>query len=315
MQQERFKEYRVSKLVIGTAQFGLPYGAANRTGQPEYNTVCEILETAFARGVNVLDTAALYGESEKILGRALQDLRLQEKAFVITKVPWIHGCVDPEPGKVARFVADEVARSLRSLRLEYLPLCLLHRAVDLPYLEHLIAMKDKGLVRYVGVSVASPQHAMKALNSEIDAIQHPTSVLDQRFLRSGLFEKSKKNDVSLFLRSVYLQGLLVLPEEEITEELKPVKPVWRKLARLAERSGMGLPELALRFVVSIAGSCGIVVGMENREQLESNLEVFEKGKLPATLLNEIQSAVPELSDRILDPAKWPAKQKISWTRT
>ena len=63
-----------SRLVLGTVQFGLDYGIANVSGKPSFERVKAILTTAFDNGVTTLDTAAAYGDSEVVLGKALKEL-------------------------------------------------------------------------------------------------------------------------------------------------------------------------------------------------------------------------------------------------
>ncbi|MFQ5740643.1 MAG: aldo/keto reductase [Acidobacteriota bacterium] len=302
MRKARFKSFEISKLVLGTAQFGMAYGVSNRAGQPSYGVIREMLATAFEKGVNALDTATAYGYSEGILGRALQELGLTDRAFIITKVPTI-----PSGGSEARhFVADVVARSLENLRIECLPLCLLHHADDLPQLESLLALKEKGWLRHAGVSVYSPEEALQALSTPgVDAIQLPSSVLDQRFLRANVFARAQDQDVALFVRSVFLQGLLFLPEERVPAPLKTLLPARERLLNLAAGLKISLAELALRFASSLSGATAIVVGMETSRQLEANLRVFDRAELTQETLESIASIVPDLPATVLDPRLWP----------
>ncbi len=154
---------------IGTAQFGIPsYGIANRVGKPPYEALREIVRRAFECGATGLDTAAEYGESENLLGRILEELELKQAAFVCSKISHLEVTED------GRFVRKSVIRSLRRLRLETLPLCMLHRAEHLEYTDALIALKEEGLIRYAGVSVYTPEQAVQAIETPgIDAIQHP----------------------------------------------------------------------------------------------------------------------------------------------
>ena len=83
MKTTAFAEYRLSQLMLGTAQFGVQYGIANTKGQPSYEDVRGILACAFEGGVNCLDTSVAYGASEELIGRALQELSLAERMIVV----------------------------------------------------------------------------------------------------------------------------------------------------------------------------------------------------------------------------------------
>ena len=78
------------KLALGTAQFGLPYGVANTSGQVDRTTAAAILNHARSEGIDSLDTAAVYGISEQVLGEVgVTDWR------IVTKLPEVPGtCAD-----------------------------------------------------------------------------------------------------------------------------------------------------------------------------------------------------------------------------
>lgn len=306
MEKRNFKNFPVSHLVVGGVQFGSEYGIANRVGKPSYESVSEIVRSAFARGVNALDTAALYGDSEAVFGRVLSELGLKEKAFISSKVRFVKGYTDENPKAVHRYVRESVVTSLTHLGVDWLPLCSLHQIDDLPYVDALLALKEKGLVRHVGVSLYTPHDALRAIETPgIEAIQCPISVLDHRFMRAGILERAREKGIAIFARSIYLQGLLALPEDEIPSELEAVVAVRRSLQDAVEGLGISLMELGLRFVQSLETVTGIVVGMETVEQLESNLDFMEKGHLPERVVNQILSSVPELPKSILIPGRWP----------
>ena len=71
MQTSAWKDCQLSRLMLGTVQFGMPYGVANRMGQPDYGDVLAMVAAAIEGGVNCFDTAAAYGSSEEVLGRAM----------------------------------------------------------------------------------------------------------------------------------------------------------------------------------------------------------------------------------------------------
>jgi aryl-alcohol dehydrogenase-like predicted oxidoreductase len=299
-----FGELQLSRLMLGTVQFGLPYGIANKRGQPTYAEAREILACAHAHGVNCLDTAPLYGTAEEVLGRALAELGIAGKMVVVSKVTHMaDGIADRRA--IDAIVEESVIGSLKRLRLEALPFCLFHREENLAYVESLLRLRERGLVRHIGASVATPQGAASVVDSEhAEAMQVPANLLDHRFLRSGLLQRADGRGTVTFVRSVFLQGLLLLPEDEVLPELADVIPIRRKLADLAKQAGLDLPEMAIRYALSLPGATCALTGVETLEQLQQNIALFERGPLPSGLVDAIERAVPDLPDRILMPNLW-----------
>lgn len=304
LESVQFHDLKLSRLILGTVQFGMNYGIANKLGQPSYEAARNIIAHAYEGGVTCLDTAAAYGNSEEVLGKALSELGLAEKMVVATKVH--HMAPDLTASDADAVVEESVISSLKRLRMESLPICLFHNENNcLAYWESLLKMKDKGYVRNIGASVNSPLKTEQIVKHiKVDAVQMPTSVIDQRFVRLGICEEAVRQNIALFVRSIYLQGLLFVPEDEILPELKEVIPVRRRLQSLANDAGIELAELAVRYVLSISGVAGLVVGVDSVEQMGVNIKLFEKGPLDPGLFRAVSEAVPDLPESILFPGNW-----------
>lgn len=304
MDSVAFTEYTLSRLMLGTVQFGMPYGVANRTGQPSFEQVCAILTCAYEGGVTCLDTAASYGSSEDVVGKALAELGLAGKMTVVTKTTPLPA--DASPAEADVLVERSVAQSLKRLRLDVLPLLLIHHEEDFRHFDALLKLQQRGLVRHVGASVMTPAMCKGIVNSGLaEAVQAPTSLLDRRYLNAGVFRDARRRGLGLFVRSMYLQGLILLPPEEVQAGLAAVAPVLQRLRRIAGEAGIGLAELCIRYVLALEGvTCG-VVGIETLEQMRQNVAIFNKGPLPKDLLRQVIAAVPDLPDSILMPNKWP----------
>jgi len=304
MQYERLGDLKISRLMLGTVQFGLDYGIANKAGQPAYEVARDIIACAYEGGVNCLDTAALYGDSEEVLGRALSELKIADKMVVATKV--CHLADDLAASEADAIIEESVMRSMRRLRMDVLPICLFHNETNfLGYADSLLKLRDRGLVGYIGSSVTTPGAASTIVRSGLaDAVQMPTSVLDRRFVRIGVCDQAAKRGTALFARSIYLQGLLLMPEDEILPELADVIPVRRNLQTLAEQAGMTISELAVRYVLGISGITSLVVGVDSVDQMRENIALFDKGPLASEMSAAVTEAVPDLPESILFPSNW-----------
>jgi aryl-alcohol dehydrogenase-like predicted oxidoreductase len=139
---------------------------------------------------------------------------------------------------------------------------------------------------------------------QASALQIPANIVDHRHVRSGVLADSITKNVAIFVRSVYLQGLLAMAEETIPNKLQGIVPERRRLASVAAASGLSLTELALRYLLSLPGITSILTGVETREQVEQNLEMFSKGKLSEDIMAAIHQDTVELPELLITPSMW-----------
>jgi aryl-alcohol dehydrogenase-like predicted oxidoreductase len=160
-------------------------------------------------------------------------------------------------------------------------------------------------VRHIGSSVVTPQTTLDIVNGgNAEAIQLPTSVIDYRFMRLGVGKAAAKHGVALFVRSVYLQGLILMAEAEVPAELAAIIPPRRRLQAIAEQAGMTMTELAVRYVLGLEGvACGLT-GVETVAQMRENIALFSKGPLPSDMMQAVDAAVPSIPDNIVMPYTW-----------
>ena len=291
--------------MLGACQFGLSYGIANRSGQPSYQTARSIIAAAYEGGVNCFDTAPGYGTSEEVLGQAFAELRIADKIIVVTKAVRVIDKLLSEKA-AEKLITETALLSLQRLRLKVLPVYLFHVEEHFRHIEVLLKLKEKGLIRYVGVSVMTPEACCRIVDSGlVEAVQVPTNIFDRRYIRAGIFQEAKERGVAVFVRSVYLQGLIFLSDAETPPELSAIIPVRRRIQSIANEARMSVAELAVRYAHGIPGATSILVGVEFLEQMRQNLALFSKGPLDADLIKAIDEAVPDLPDIILMPNKWP----------
>jgi len=281
-----------SKVMLGTVQFGLNYGVANTSGKPDFDTVKAILKAAYDGGINALDTAPAYGDSEEVIGKALKDLGLAGRFLIVTKILEV-----PSGRKAEEFFEESLRASLRRLQVNHLAAALLHREYEVGNLAALKTMKAKGLIDYAGISLNSEAFADKG--SDADLLQVPASLLDHRFDRS--FGQGERH---CFVRGAYLQGMLLMPKEKI------FIPEIRERREKLEKLGIPMAELSLRYLFAKAGSKSILTGVETLAQLQQNLALSQLPPLPETDLKAIEKIVfPPLPENMVSPFFWPQYKK------
>ncbi len=292
------------RLVLGTVQLGMPYGVANTTGQPDRAAAREIIEVAWECGIRMFDTAQGYGQSEEVLGDALAHGGFLSQARVITK---FHPSLD-HTNKKELFNALDT--SLQKIGVERLEGIFFHR-------EEFLDLWDKGLgevvsdiiasekVAKVGISVYSPIRALEALGKDgIDCVQVPANILDHRFEQAGVFDRAHERGKEIFIRSIYLQGLLLLDPETLPEKMNFAKNVLQEAKNLVEKYKIFPQELALAYVKQSFPSAYSVIGAETVLQVRENCDLWKRASVPSEALQTIRDTFVTVDEYILNPAKW-----------
>ena len=295
-----------ARIVLGTAQWGLPYGIANRTGVPDDRAVSTILAVAKRAGIATLDTARAYGESESVIGRLIGE---DPTWTVVTKVPPLRIANATDAG-----AREQVQRALDASRdalgRAHLDVVLLHDATDRTAARGvawraLVDHRTRGTIGSLGVSASCPGDAMDVLaDDSVEVVQVATSLLDARLSRVAFFARAARKGKRVFVRSAFLQGVAHLAPEALPAHLSELKPVLGAVARWAAGRGMGLADAFLLYLRD-ALTAPVVLGIETPAQLEANLRTWTLPPLGAVALAELTALVPELPDSVLDPSMWP----------
>ncbi|MBN1615181.1 MAG: aldo/keto reductase [Deltaproteobacteria bacterium] len=296
-----------SRLVLGTAQLGMPYGIANRTGKPDYKKAYDIVHAAWEGGVRCFDTAQAYGDSERVLGRALSSLRkpLQEP-LIVTKLDPMLDITNPKATDKA------IQGSLRRLKVERLYALMFHFEELPPSLALNNGLKDllsgyrrDGLIGHIGISVYTPKSALQALQCDlIDLVQVPTNVLDRRFLNAGVFDLAMEMGKEIFIRSVFLQGLLLMDSDRLPASMDFAAPVVRSFTNVSESAGVPRIVLAFGYVRLRFPRTRVIFGAETVDQVENNLKNWCRD-IPDGLLSKIDENLSNTDEQIVDPRQWP----------
>ncbi len=297
----------LSRISLGTAQLGSAYGIANRGGSPSAKTVDEILDLAISAGVPYIDTAPIYGEAEKRIGRFIQRRGVEDAFEICTKLSHLDD--DLPSSEVARAVDRSIESSLGNLGVPVLSEYLIHD-VELLHrhgrslVDALLNTRERGRIRKVGVSVYGHEDLV-ALDEfpELEIVQHPLSVFDQRLLESDRLERLQSDGTVVQARSVFLQGLLTLSEDSLPKAVTHARDTLSKYSALLSDSGLTAEAAALLFVCRTDVD-RVIIGTETATQLESNIETISK-TMPEELFQRLRAAFRELPGRIIDPRRWP----------
>ena len=293
-----------SRLVLGTAQLGFSYGIANKTGQPDQVVATAIIHEAWENGIREFDTAQGYGVSEEVLGKALGEMGISSEAKIITK---FHPNLDHLDASV---LSNTLNQSLERLGLSSLFGIMLHR-------EEMLSLWDKGLgkilhdfvlsgrVEKIGISVYSPDKAIQALKTEgINMVQLPTNILDRRFENVGVFQLADEKEKIIYIRSVFLQGLILMNSQEIPEKMRFARPVVKKIESLSNEFGLSRQEMAMGYIKSEMPNAYVIFGAETPEQVRENMTAWQK-KMPKSLGNKVRALFANVDEQILNPSLWP----------
>ena len=290
------------KLGLGTVQFGLNYGISNMEGPPSLEEIKNILEKACLNGIRVLDTAAQYGESELALGQATKP---SSPFQIVTKTPNFKSVSSISTDEVT-YLKNTFQNSLKSLNKSLIYGVLVHHCDDVLkpgghlLIDALNAIKKLGLVEKIGVSVYHPEEALfVAERWDIDLIQCPMNIFDQRFLQQGCLEFLKKKGIEIHTRSTFLQGLLLMDFDEMPDCFNRYKAHFHEFKMCLEQQRVSALEAALGFSLGVQWVDTVLCGVVSQSQL-NEIVVGSSIQLENNIFKEL--ALNDLD--ILDPSRW-----------
>ncbi len=299
-----------SELTLGTAQLGMKYGITNRTGKPERSIAVDLVRRAVAYGVTQLDTARGYGESEAVVGEALQGARSVE---VITKLdPLAMLRLDAGLSAVHDAVNQSVDTSRHELRTDFLPVLLLHRWEHRTLWggavwDRLLQLQSEGIIGRLGASVYELEDALQALaDPKIQYLQLPMNLLDWRWRMARIDQAiSRRTDLVVYSRSAFLQGVLLQPAEIWPTADYDAKNYVKLLQEISTRFGReGVADLCLAYLRALPEITSIVTGCETIEQLDHTVSLFRVPALNKEQCDELEHALPKAPVALLNPSLW-----------
>ena len=284
----------MNRIVLGGAQLGLPYGILNGGETLSREEVARILDTAFGHGIDSIDTAIAYGQSESIIGETAQN-----RFKVISKLPPIPSSVS----NVSEWVHAQVDASLSRLKCTSLDALLLHRPQDLTGIhgaelyDAISSLKIEKIIHRFGVSIYEPDELADIIGKfDIDIVQAPFNVFDRRIL--GVIDQLAALNIELHVRSVFLQGVLIAGPAGRPQRFEPWSEHFALFDEWVHSTGMSAMSCCLGFALQQPAVAKLVIGATSAESLAEIIASVPSDHVdvPAHLQSSIE--------KLIDPRVW-----------
>jgi len=282
-------------LILGTAAIGSNYGIANEKLTQSKSSALEILATSMSSNVIRLDTAPQYGRAEEFIGSYHQS---NSKFKVYSKIP-LGSEVSPKRA------LESIRTSLQTMRIQKLAGVYFHSTSYLlemnpkDVLQTIKAIEESQMVDAIGVSVYGLNELERILEDfhAINLIQVPENIMDRRLINSQLILDSKKYGKSYFIRSIFLQGLLLMRQQDISKQEFEVRAGLEKLLQFSRNLGVDPIDICLSYADLISWADSLIVGISRGHQLKRILN-YKKVDL-----SKAQLPTPFTID-VSDPRNW-----------
>ena len=284
----------MNRIVLGGAQLGLPYGILNGGETLSREEVARILDTAVGQGIDSIDTAIAYGQSESVIGETAQN-----RFNIISKLPPL----PLEVSNVSEWVHMQVDASLARLNCKSLDALLLHRPQDLVE-QHgaelyaaINSLKIKKIIQRFGISIYAPDELDGIIGKfDIDVVQAPLNVFDRRIL--GVIDQLTARSIEVHVRSVFLQGVLIASPKDRPQRFQPWSEHFAQFDTWVHSTGLSAMACCLGFALQQPGVAKLVIGTTSAESLAEIMN-----SVPNMYL-EVPADLRSSSEQLIDPRIW-----------
>jgi 1-deoxyxylulose-5-phosphate synthase len=299
----------VSEIALGTVELGMDYGfrGSAHYQKPPTQEAVRILHQAIESGINLIDTARVYGPSEQIIGEAFKDM--SHRPYIAGKV------LVPErgqqftaSGRRTEEVLKSIETSLKALQVDTIDLMLIHNATrqslaDEEMLSCLDLAREQGKIRFLGASTYKREDSLEVLkNGRFEVLEVPLNVLDQRMVAEVLPEASQRG-VGVLARSAFLRGVLTPQIETLPERLNPLREAAFAALKTVGAPKANITDMALRFCLGFSEVSTVIICVRSSAELQSNLAAAIRGPYPPETRKELRR-VSVADEKLIDPSYW-----------
>lgn len=300
----------ISAVTLGTVQLGLDYGIANRHGKPDEEIAFQILDSALDNGINCMDTAAAYGDSEKIIGKYFSRVRKKGPGVtIVTKL----SLGQTEISLTEKTMMRSAEQSLKNLNTSSLDILLLHDAKEFKTHGKMIVetfgkLLKEGTIKAAGASCYGLNEIGSMLENDVFSVfQIPVNLLDNPLHDQETIKRLSGKFI--FARSIFLQGLFLMDVSALEGRLKDAAPFLSKIQSAAKEMDMSVKELAVRYVRSLGFADSLVIGAETPHQVEENAKLMRSDLLTPGEVSSVRKLLAGAPEWITKPYLWYAGEK------
>mgnify|MGYP001336154900 CR=1 FL=1 len=287
---------------VGCAQLGLDYGIANKTGILKLNDFKKILKK-LNKKKSLIDTAINYGNSEFLIGKSLNQVNKIEKYKIITKLPNLRRI---KSKNLEYEISKLIQKSLKKMKLKNIYGVLIHDLEDLKsdnseqIYKILINLKNKGFIKKIGFSAYKIEDVKMAINKfQFDILQFPFNIFDQRLRDKNLLKFLKKKKIKIHIRSIFLQGLLLMDKDEINKKfLKKIKIIdeWLKFLKKKKLSNL---EACIIFIKNFDFYDHVIIGFDSYSHFKEVKKIYNKKNIIKINFDKFRN-----NSQLIYPQKW-----------
>lgn len=294
------------ELCLGTVQFGMDYGILGQK-KPSLEDALSWMDYATQNGVHAIDSAKAYGDAEFVVGEFLKKKTIpRDRLFISTKLrPNILD--EAAASDYERIIEEEIKSQLQALHTDYVDAYMFHSAryaLDNAKLEAIKRVSEKGYARKCGVSIYEPEEAYACFDSgSVDFIQAPYSIFDRRMKISGVIDKAGAVGCEMHTRSAFIQGLIVMEEEQAPEFLSGAKPIVKRISQLCREEGVGRVQMAMQYVKREASISRLVFGVDSLKQLKEDIDMFHED-VSENIFRRFEKEFADIKADIVMPSLW-----------
>jgi aryl-alcohol dehydrogenase-like predicted oxidoreductase len=286
----------MSKLVLGTASLKEGYGVARSKKSKSLKEIEIFIKTAQQLGINDFDTAPSYGSAEVFLGSFLDKSTNPKISSKLTLTGINH----------EEIIRKSVEQSLENLQISTIETLYLHDESSLlredgqELFSALKRLQSDGFINKIGVSA----YSLKVLQDNfsqfpnLDAFQVPENICDRRLLHSSYLSELHLRNKTLIIRSIFLQGLLLMDPKSIPLQLRECKDELESLHSFAKGNNLKTLDMCLAYARAITWCDGVLIGAQDVAQLT------EIANSDHTLPDGWEKSVMRIVDGLIDPRNW-----------